>query len=206
MSVEIEKKFLISHNEAMWLTENFPHHTIGIIQWYLDGVRDIQKSERIRLILNKDGNKIWIKGKKECIDQNLIYRREEETPLDNDSIPIDELRDFPFIIKLRSVFELPFQAEVVLDHFLDNPYCVYDVRDLLEIELKNNEVPLEKTVDQILCFLKLHDLKDVSENFNYANHTIALRSMYINGMKTNDVVVLTDFLRKEMRGDSVEKG
>lgn len=204
MSVEIEKKFLISQNEATWLKKHFHHQTIGIIQWYLDGARYFHKSERIRLILNKDGNEIWIKGKKECIDQNLIYRREEETQIENASIQMDELRILPFIIKLRSVFELPFHAEVVLDHFLDNPYCVYDVNDLLEIELTNNEAPLDETVAAILKFLALHDLNDVSTNFNYANHAIALRSLCVNDTKKNDIVFLTELLKKELRGDNLE--
>jgi len=154
MSLEIEKKFLVSQRQAIWLKNQYPHQQIGIIQWYIDGANNTNKSERIRLILDKQEKQVWIKGKKECIDQNLIYRREEETQIENTSIRMDELRNFPFIIKLRSIFELPFQAEVVLDCFLDNPYCIYDVDYLMEIELKNNKAPLDETVDTVLRFLK----------------------------------------------------
>lgn len=105
MAIEIEKKFLISEEKAKILKENHQYQMIGIIQWYIDGAKEIHKSERIRLIIDKKGRQQWIKGKKECINGNLVQRKEEETQLTNNSIEFEKLKHCPFIIKTRSIFK-----------------------------------------------------------------------------------------------------
>src|SRR6056297_1799300 len=125
MAVEIEKKFLISEQKAKNLKEHYENQMIGIVQWYIDGAKEIHKSERIRLIIDKEGKQSWIKGKKECINGDLIQRNEEETPLQKNSFTFEQLKKFPFIIKTRSIFNSPFKVEIVLDKLLENPFLSY---------------------------------------------------------------------------------
>lgn len=204
MPVEIEKKFLISRETAIQLKENYPYEMIGIIQWYIDGAKEQLKSERIRLILEKDGTQSWIMGKKECINGDLVHRKEEESQIKKDDITFERLGQFPFIIKTRSVFNSPFKAEIVLDRLLDNPYVVYDVDHLLEVELENSQEDVDRSVDDVLNYFHLNDLNDISTNFDYTNNAIALRSKKLKEINAKDMAVLIDILEKEIRSDDFE--
>jgi hypothetical protein len=67
MAEEIEKKFQLSAKVATNLKKHSNYPIIGIIQWYIDGAKDPMKSERIRMILSKDGSQQWIMGKRSVL-------------------------------------------------------------------------------------------------------------------------------------------
>ena len=204
MALEIEKKYLISEKTAKNLKENHLYQMIGIIQWYIDGAKEIQKSERIRLIIDKEGHQSWIKGKKECINGDLVHRNEEETQLNQNSIEFEKLKDFPFIIKTRSLFNSPFQVEVALDKLLDNPFLSYDVINILEVELKNNQNDVDTVVDKVLEYFGLTNVKDISKNFDYTNNAIAFRSRKKNNFEQIKLTNLISILKNELRSDEIE--
>src|SRR6056297_779727 len=199
MAVEIEKKFLISEEKAKNLKENQQYHMIGIVQWYIDGAKETHTSERIRLMMDKNGKQQWIKGKKECINGNLIQRKEDETQINNHSIEFEKLKHFPFIIKTRSIFNSPFQAEIVLDRLLDNPFLSYDVNNILEVELKNNQTDVDRIVDDVLSYFNLKNLNDISRNFDYTNNAIAFRSKKKSELELMELSNLISILKKELR-------
>ena len=203
MAEEVEKKFLISAKERAKLTDHSKKTVIGIIQWYIDGGKDAMKSERIRMILTQDGNQRWILGKKECINGDLIRRREDETTLEPSAIQVDTLSRFPFIIKSRTIFKTPFQAEVVLDKLLANPYQSYDTQQLLEIELEDETDDIDKVVQQVLSFFNMEGVKDVSKDVHYTNQAIAFRAKKNNQQMS--FPVLLNILKKEIRSDLCEK-
>ncbi len=203
MAVEIEKKFILSAKETTKLKNNSNYSVIGIIQWYLDGAKDQMRTERIRMILSKDGNQKWILGKKECINGNLIHRAEEETIIEASTVRLNTLGKYPFIIKTRTILNTPFEAEVVLDRLINNPYLSYDTQHLFEIELKNEADDIDQIVQQVLSYFKIEELKDVSTDFNYTNQALAIRAKKKN--TKFEYPILLDILKKEMRSDLDEK-
>ena len=203
MAVEIEKKFILSAKETTKLKNNSNYSVIGIIQWYLDGAKDQMRTERIRMILSKDGNQKWILGKKECINGNLIHRAEEETIIEASTVRLNTLGKYPFIIKTRTILNTPFEAEVVLDRLINNPYLSYDTQHLFEIELKNETDDIDQIVQQVLSYFKIEELKDVSTDFNYTNQALAIRAKKKN--TKFEYPILLDILKKEMRSDLDEK-
>ncbi len=203
MAEEIEKKFILSAKEAKNLKNNFNYSIIGIIQWYLDGANDPLRSERIRMILSKDGTQQWILGKKECINGNLIRRIEEEKVMKESTIRFDDFSHYPFIIKTRTILNTPIEAEVVLDKLLKNPYLSYDVEQLLEVELEDETDNIDSIVQKVFSYFGLNGLKDVSTDFDYTNQSIAFRAKKWN--KEIKFPVLLDILKKEMRSDLDEK-
>ncbi|MEA1885206.1 MAG: hypothetical protein U9N62_11930 [Thermotogota bacterium] len=203
MAVEVEKKFILSAREAKNLKNNFNYSIIGIIQWYLDGAKDPLRSERIRMILSKDGTQQWISGKKECINGNLIRRIEKEKIMEESTIRFDDFSHYPFIIKTRTILNTPFKVEVVLDKLLKNPYLSYDVEQLLEIELEDETDNIDWIVQKVFSYFDLNGLKDVSSDFDYTNQIIAFRAK--KRSKEIKFTVLLDILKKEMRSDLDEK-
>jgi len=203
MAVEIEKKFIMSSKETTKLKKISKYSVIGIIQWYLDGAKDKMKTERIRMILSEHGNQKWILGKKECINGNLIHRAEEETTIEASTVRLDTLGKYPFIIKTRTILNTPFEAEVILDKLIKNPYLSFDIKYLFEIELKNEADDIDLIVQQVLSYFKIDELKDVSTDFNYTNQAIAFRATKKN--KKIEYPVLLEILKKEMRSDLDEK-
>jgi hypothetical protein len=199
MAEEIEKKFQLSAKVATNLKKHSNYSIIGIIQWYIDGAKDPMKSERIRMILSKDGSQQWIMGKKECINGDLIHRKENEAMIEESTIRMETLYQYPFIIKSRTILNTPFKAEVILDKFLENPYLSYDVERLMEIELKDETDDIDEIVQQVFSHFNMEHLKDVSTDFVYTNQAIAFRAK----KKNNDIEfpVLLDILKKEIRGD-----
>lgn len=204
MTEEIEKKYLIPKEKVSKLKNDWPNKTIGIIQWYIDGAKDHFKSKRIRMVLTKDGKQQWILGKKEIIDGNLIHRIEEETKVNESPIHYEALKQFPFIIKSRSILSSPFHVEVVLDKLLENPYLSYDVEHILEVELKDNEDDLDRIIHEVFDYFKLDKLEDVSKDFNYSNHAIALRAKKKNNEKGKEFTTLLKILEKEIRSDRID--
>jgi len=176
MAEEIEKKFQLSAKVATNLKKHSNYSIIGIIQWYIDGAKDPMKSERIRMILSKDGSQQWIMGKKECINGDLIHRKENEAMIEESTIRMETLYQYPFIIKSRTILNTPFKAEVILDKFLENPYLSYDVKRLMEIELKDETDDIDEIVQQVFSHFNMEHLKDVSTDFVYTNQAIAFRS------------------------------
>ena len=203
MAVEIEKKFILSAKETTKLKNNSNYSVIGIIQWYLDGAKDQMRTERIRMILSKDGNQKWILGKKECINGNLIHRAEEENIIEASTVRLNTLGKYQFIIKTRTILNTPFEAEVVLDRLINNPYLSYDTQHLFEIELKNEADDIDQIVQQVLSYFKIEELKDVSTDFNYTNQALAIRAKKKN--TKFEYPILLDILKKEMRSDLDEK-
>jgi hypothetical protein len=203
LAVEIEKKFIISERESNKLKIKSYDSIIGIIQWYVDGAGDNMKSERIRMILSEDGSQKWIMGKKECINGDLIHRKESETQIEPSTIRLDDLTKYPFIIKTRRILNSPFNAEVVLDRLLRNPYLSYDIERLMEIELTDETDDIDKIANEVISYYNLEIQKDVSADFRYTNQAIAFRAT----KKNNDMEfqLLLNLLKKEIRSELDER-
>lgn len=206
MMLEVEKKYLIDSDSIHEMKKTFSYTQVGIVQWYFDKSERTLTSSRIRCLVNSSGSQTWICGTKSCIDGNLVLREENERQVDGLTINMEKLKNLPFVIKTRTIFEANPKAEVVIDELIANPYVQYDVKCLLEIELKNvSGEDYDRSFCNVIKFYGLEDLKDVSDDFRYTNNAIALRAFREHRTDDSNIVELIELLKKTMRRKFNEK-
>jgi len=181
MAVEIERKFIIDQTKSEELKCQYKNDIIGIIQWYTDGGSTVRKTERIRLIISKEGY-TWIRGRKETTGESLVTRNEMESPIDKNDLPEpDYLRKFPFVAKIRRVFNQVESVEMVLDLYVQTLSYPFDVDRLLEIEIKDERSKSEELFRKTIDFFALDGrIREVSEEPGYTNQSIARRAFEKN--------------------------
>jgi CYTH domain-containing protein len=197
MPIEIEKKYLIGKSSLEYLRKNFDHEITGIAQWYSDKGLKNYESTRIRLIVYPDGKEKWIAGNKKSINNSLIFREENESEIKLGS-KVKALKDFPYVLKLRYTFHNYQGAELVVDEFPDNPFVMFDIRYLMEIELSAAFGDPLKTFDDVYNFFNIPEAQDVSEDLSYTNHAIARRSTYKSFCQI-DSKAIRDFLYEKIK-------
>ncbi|HOO31913.1 MAG TPA: hypothetical protein PK466_01145 [Thermotogota bacterium] len=194
MSLEIERKFLIEDETVDFLKKNYQHEILGIAQWYTDDALKDFESKRIRLIVYPDGSEKWITGTKKSIGGSLVFREEIEKELEGDHSALS-LEGFPFVLKIRYLFNTYPGVELVIDKFPANPFAVFDTPYLMEIEIKDESKNHPDIFDKVCTYFKVSPSEDVSERPEYTNHAIARKTIdrKKDGRSQKDV---RDFLSK----------
>ncbi|MDK2954408.1 MAG: hypothetical protein PWQ27_1791, partial [Kosmotoga sp.] len=170
--IENERKFLISEEKAKDLKSK-AEKKCGIIQWYLDP----GKTTRIRLEIWKEitgFRHIWTKTIKNK-EKGSGIRSETEETLDPKDIKLEELKDKPFVMKIR-YFLQEEHPEVILDEFMLEKHPQQNFKEknslLCEIELSQGDSE-DKFEQAIKAFGVDSEHNEVTGKQKYENENIA---------------------------------
>lgn len=170
--IENERKFLISEEKAKDLKSK-AEKKCGIIQWYLDP----DKTTRIRLEIWKEitgFRHIWTKTIKNK-EKGSGIRSETEETLDPKDIKLEELKDKPFVMKIRYFLQKE-HPEVILDEFMLEKHPQQNFKEkhslLCEIELSEKDSE-DKFEQAIKAFGVDSEHNEVTGKQKYENENIA---------------------------------
>ncbi|AEX85302.1 hypothetical protein Marpi_0886 [Marinitoga piezophila KA3] len=171
MSIEIERKYIISNDESEELIKK-AIKKIGIVQWYIRD--DINEIERYRLSIiknNKDYDYKWTYAYKANtkIAHEKIEKERVEKPQE-----LENLIKYKMVAKIR--YMINDNPEIVVDEFVDFNKIRYNIEEkfLLEIEMKEEKKYKKEDFEEVLKKFDIETIKDVTEDFKYYNNRIAV--------------------------------
>ncbi len=219
MNIENERKYIIDSAVFQKIKDLYPdRQEHGIIQWYLNKPGEDVRRLRLEIIREKDAFRhVWTFTKKKKRNPlSAKEREEEEYTLDFHNLNTDHeedlgkisrdlsiLNQFPYTMKIRTLFPNITETAVVIDQFVTqgHQFEMSPSQRIMEIELNRENPTEERRFDETLKKLNVFGaVEDVTDRPEFENENMA-RSR--DTKDSTDAHTLIGYLQNWLKGPTV---